>query len=174
MKTILVPTDGSQPANKALDVALDLANQHGAKVKIMHVLLRDKEPDQLLKLDADPQIVAELKALKGQEPCPRTAADIMNDPAAPDRPAPEPILRLIGEHVLEKAGADATKRGIKAEVMALCDGQAAEAIVAQAADCGADTIVMGTRGLRQIEAMAFGSVSQEVCRKAPCTCIAVH
>lgn len=178
MKTILVPTDGSVAANKALDVALDLALQHGAAVKIMHVLLRDKEPDQLLQLpeiaDVEPEIVKQLESLQEAEPSPRTAADIMGDPGAPSRPAPEGILRNIGEHVLEHASRDAEKRGIAAEVLELRDGPAAPAIVAVAADCDADTIVMGTRGLRQIEAVTFGSVSQEVCRTAPCTCVAVH
>ena len=45
MKTILMPTDGSEPAVKALDVALDLACQHEANVRLMHVLLRDKEAE---------------------------------------------------------------------------------------------------------------------------------
>ena len=41
-------------------------------------------------------------------------------------------------------------------------------------DIGADAIVMGTRGLRPMDAITVGSVSQEVCRTAKCTCIMVH
>jgi nucleotide-binding universal stress UspA family protein len=56
----------------------------------------------------------------------------------------------------------------------LADGAAAPAIKSAAEATNADTIVMGTRGLRQIEAVTFGSVSQEVCRTVQCTCVAVH
>ena len=50
MQIILVPTDGSEWADKALDLALDLAKQHGAAIKLLHVMLRDKEPHHLLRL----------------------------------------------------------------------------------------------------------------------------
>ena len=50
MKTILVPIDGSDVSEKALEVALDLAEHHNAQVKLLHVLLRDKEPEELLRL----------------------------------------------------------------------------------------------------------------------------
>ena len=50
MKKILVPTDGSEVAIKDLEVALDLARLHHATITLLHVLLRDKEPAQLLRL----------------------------------------------------------------------------------------------------------------------------
>ena len=50
MKRILVAIDGSRAADKALEVGLDLAEQHQAEIRLLHVLLRDKEPTELLRL----------------------------------------------------------------------------------------------------------------------------
>ncbi len=176
MKTILVPTDGSQPAMKALDLALDLAQQHAADVHLMHVLLRDKEADELLSLpdvgEAGTDVVSELERLANHPQAPVTAEDLMANVVR--QPAPEELLRLLGAQVLVSAQKRAVERGIKAEVLDLVDGAPAPSIIAAAETTGADTIVMGTRGLRNIEVITFGSVSQEVCRTAACTCVAVH
>jgi nucleotide-binding universal stress UspA family protein len=178
MKTILVPTDGSAAAEKALDLALDLAEKHGATINLLHVLLRDKEPNELLRLPelsaAGGDVAGALKSLELSPETPRTAEELMGERNAPRRPTPESVLRIIGTHVLKRAIAHAGKRGVRTEVLELADGAAAPAIKAAAAAANADTIVMGTRGLRQIEAVTFGSVSQEVCRTVECTCVAVH
>ena len=50
MKRILVAVDGSRAADKALEVALDLAALYEAEIRLLHVLLRDKEPQELLRL----------------------------------------------------------------------------------------------------------------------------
>lgn len=176
MKTILVPTDGSEPAIKALDLALDLACQHAASVRLLHVLLRDKEAEELLRLPdldaAGDTVMGELERLAKSPREPLTAEDLIANVVK--RPAPEPLLRLLGTHVLKAAQKRAADRGIDAEILDLVDAEPAPAIVAAAEATGADTIVMGTRGLRNIEVLTFGSVSQEVCRTAPCTCVAVH
>jgi len=178
MKTILMPTDGSTAADKALEVALDLAQQHGASLKILHVLLRDKEPWELLRLpevaDADPKIVAALKEMEKAPAVHHVAEEIMANPNVADRPVPDDVLRAIGAHVIARAVDRAQERGVAADALDIADTAAATAIIDAARDAQVDTIVMGTRGLRQIDAMTFGSVSQEVCRLAPCTCVAVH
>ena len=67
MKRILVAIDGSRAADKALETALDLAAQHEAEIRLLHVLLRDKEPEELLRLPdlarAGKDLVGELKCL---------------------------------------------------------------------------------------------------------------
>lgn len=178
MKTILVPTDGSSAAEKALELALDLAEKHGAHLKLMHVLLRDKEPIDLLRLpqlgDAEGDVVSALQTLAEAPEIPRSAEEQMRDPGAPDRPVPDALLQTIGTHVLNRASSRAGARGVPFELLDIADGAAALAIAAIADTEQVDTIVMGTRGLRQIEAMTFGSVSQQVCQTVGCTCVAVH
>lgn len=178
MKTILMPTDGSSAADKALDLALDLAKLHDASLKILHVLLRDKEPWELLRLpemsNADPELVAALKEMEQAPAVPHMADEIMANPNVADRPVPDAMLHAIGGHVMARAVGRAQERGIPAHALEIAESGTAAAIIDAAKEQGADTIVMGTRGLRQIDAITFGSVSQEVCRLAPCTCIAVH
>jgi nucleotide-binding universal stress UspA family protein len=98
----------------------------------------------------------------------------MRNPSAPDRPVPAQVLRKIGAYLLKRAGLLAETRCTRAEALKLADGPVAQTITATAVAEQADTIVMGSRGLSPIEALGFGSASQEVFRSAPCTCIAVH
>ncbi len=176
MKRILVAIDGSRAADKALDVALDLAVQHQAEIKLLHVLLRDKEPQELLRLpDLVPaDVVEELKRLAQCPSRARSAAEIMSDPNAPDRPVPVAVLRRIGTCLLRRDRSRAESRCVRVEALKLADGPVAATITAMAIATRADAIVMGSRGLRLIDALGFGSASQEVSRAAPCTCIAVH
>ena len=84
------------------------------------------------------------------------------------------ILRKIGTYLLKRGSVCTESRCVPAKALKLADGPVAKAIAATAIAVQADTIVMGSRGLRLIDALGFGSASQEVFRSAPCTCIAVH
>jgi nucleotide-binding universal stress UspA family protein len=177
MKTILVPTDGSAAAEKALQVAFDLAEARDGVVKIVHVLLSDKEPGELLRLpdiEADDALTARLTELAKGPERERSVEEIMRKPDMPARPVPEEVLREIGNRVLERARSQAEERGISASVLPAADGKAAPAISALAEEVNADMVVMGMRGLRSIDAFTYGSVSQQVCGTVSCTCIAVH
>lgn len=178
MKTILVAIDGSKAAEKALYLAMDLAAQHKAQIKLLHVMLRDKEPEELLRLAeaaaVDPGLVEELRKLARRPRRALSAAELMANPGAPSRSVPALLLRRIGQHLLEHGSAAAGERKLKAEALKIADGPVAATITATAGALGADAIVMGSRGLRLIDALGFGSASQEVFRSAHCTCIAVH
>ena len=178
MKRILVAIDGSKAADKALETALDLAAQHEAEIRLLHVLLRDKEPEELLRLpdlaSAGKDLVGELKRLAQRPRRVRSAAEVMSNPTAPDRPIPVGILRKIGTYLLKRGSLCAEGRCVQAEALKLADGPVAQRIVETAIAEKADAIVMGSRGLRLIDALGFGSASHEVFCSAPCTCIAVH
>jgi nucleotide-binding universal stress UspA family protein len=178
MKTILVAIDGSRPAGKALEVALDLATQHAAQIKLLHVLLRDKEPEELLRLferaDVEKDLVAELKRLAQRPGKQRSPAEIMANPNIPSKPVPVGLLRRVGTHFLRGGSTRAEGRRVPVEALKIADGEVAPTIMATARAVAADAIVMGSRGLRLIDALGFGSASQEVCREAHCTCIVVH
>ena len=85
----------------------------------------------------------------------------MAKPNSPIRPAPAILLRMIGAHVLEWAKSHAVERGVQAQSLDLADGPAADTILAAASDISADAIVMGTRGLRPIEAITVGSAPRK-------------
>ncbi len=179
MEKILVPTDGSGPADKAIDLACDLATRHGARVCLLHVLLRDKEPEDLRRLAAVTELDAGMQdALARAEATPPNssvpAAVFAMDPAAVEHPVPEEVLRALGGKVLEAAGRAVKARGIDSVIQALEDGDAARCIVEAAARERADTIVMGHRGLGDIEGITLGSVSNKVSHLAGCTVIMIR
>ncbi len=175
MEKILVPTDGSDHALKAIDIACDLAHRHGAKVMLCHVLLRDKEADELHKLAQSEgfnsglvEQLAEIAQAPAPEPQDRLSIRD-HDP----KPVPDELLTKIGEHLLERAQARSAEHGVSAEVLEIEAGPAAERIVDLAKRREADAIIMGSRGLRAIQAINFGSISQRVSLEAPCTCVTV-
>jgi len=54
------------------------------------------------------------------------------------------------------------------------EGDPAGRIVEAARKRGADLIVIGSRGLGDLQGMLLGSVSHKVAQLAPCTCIIVR
>ena len=46
-KSILCPIDGSEHANKALSLAVDLAKKYDARLLLLHVLLRNVDTREL-------------------------------------------------------------------------------------------------------------------------------
>ncbi len=179
MNTILVPTDGSEAADKAVKLACDLAAKHDARVCLLHVLLRDKEPENLRKLAAASEIDAKLQdALASAAAAPPDpsipAAVLAMDPTAVAHPVPTEILQALGKQVLVAAERAVKAQGIEAVSEALEDGEAAQCIVDLAAREQADTIVMGHRGLGDVEGIALGSVSNRVSHLASCTVIMIR
>jgi len=78
-----------------------------------------------------------------------------------------------GKKVLEQASSKARSRGVNCRSLALEIGDPTEIILITAKHTGASTIVMGCRGVSDSEASSFGSVSQSVFKRSPCTCISV-
>jgi len=168
LKRILVAIDGSRAADKALEVALDLAEQHQAEIRLLHVLLRDKEPTELLRLPdldhAKSNLAGELQRLAQAPAAARSASEIMSNPGFPDRPVPVGVLRKIGTYLLRRAASWAEARCVPVEVLKLADGPVAESITTTAVAVQATTIVMGSRGLRLIDALGLSSRRQSRAR----------
>ena len=177
MKKILFPTDGSKIAGHALDVALDLAELHGAQILLFHAILRDKEPEELLNLNIladDQNLTEELKVLAEGKKRSAAIEEILSNPNLPEKYVPPELLQKIGDLILNAAQRVCEKRNLKSEILPVNGLAAAEGIVGTVEDLNPDMIVLGMRGLRQIESMTFGSVSSDVCRSVSCRCIAVH
>jgi nucleotide-binding universal stress UspA family protein len=88
-------------------------------------------------------------------------------------PAMLDAFRNRAEHIAEESVATAKKQQPSLEVEALTvTGQAADAILAQAAD--ADLIVVGRRGLGGFRSLLLGSVSQQVVHHAGCPVVVVQ
>ncbi|WP_282607022.1 universal stress protein [Pelagibius sp. Alg239-R121] len=171
VERILVPFDGSGHAVKAAELACDMAAKFSATVKFVHVLLHGQTPELLLGVVDKDRLDAEtLDALENV----RAVGGLAMGEAYAVQLIPDAVLKDIGAEVLERAQKIASDKGLSKIETALLDGQPAHSILEAAEKDRADLIVMGMRGLAEVEGLLVGSVSYKVNHLAPCTCIAVR
>ena len=171
-KKILCPTDGSKHANKALDLAIDLADKYDAELVILHVP-RPTENASALKRFAEveglaPHVNTEMDRLKTMDY--RMAP---TDTAFQESSISPHLLIEIGRHIADSAKARAAAGGVEQVEAHIEIGDPAERIL----DCikteNIDCVVMGSRGLNDLKGLFLGSVSHKVANHAHCTCISV-
>ncbi len=139
IKRILVPIDGSEPSNRALDYALDLAEELDAEVVILSVV----PPVTLPVFSEEPGITPII-----------TPRDI-------DRYNSK--LRATFENVLSEALARArTKKPDLRVSTKLLEGRPADKIVEVAERENFDLIIMGSRGLSGLRELLLGSTTRRV------------
>jgi nucleotide-binding universal stress UspA family protein len=146
IKTVLVPTDGSACANRALMLAVDLAKTYNANIIIIHVV-----PDASI-----PQI-GDYEAYSAAE------HQRLGD-----------ALTGLGERILRKAEGEARGYGAGNVRSLMPSGSAAQKIVKAANDHSVDLIVMGRHGNGEFTELLLGSVSQKVLHAAKCNCLLVR
>ena len=146
IKKILVATDGSDHAKKAIDYACDLALKYDAEVYLLYVIYKSGVPKSLLKVIEAHRI----------EKTPEHA-----------------ILKEIGDRIIKMAERECREKGVKNFQSSIIEGDPAQAIIEFAREKGVDMIVMGSRGLGNLEGVFLGSVSHKVCNLAHCTCLTV-
>jgi nucleotide-binding universal stress UspA family protein len=146
MKTILVGFDGTEPAERALRRAADLAEAFRAHLVVASV--------------ATPPI-----------PSPGLGAAM---PGAPEQFAAgsSEVLEQADRH-LEQARALLSGRAVDAEFVTEV-GPAADRLVRLANERDADVIVVGTREPSFVERLLQGSVSEDVSRRAHRDVMIVH
>lgn len=131
---ILVPTDGSPAANRAVNLAVELALKHAASLYLLNVI-------------RDMQLPVELRKM----------ARVENIGAAR-----QDVLEFVAEKILGDAERRAKRKGMKAVRKATGHGDPATAISSYAQRNKIDLIVVGTRGLGSVKGMLMGSVSRKV------------
>jgi len=149
IKTILVPTDFSEHAQRALERACDLAQQLGAKVFMLHVqsasTLRTAVQEGLLEnASTDEEIQKALEALIDRR-CSQALSSVA-------------CTRIAVEYTCRR-------------------GEPGAVIVAYASEIGADLVVIGRRGAGLLEEMrtaVIGSSTESVIRKSPCPVMVVR
>ncbi len=135
---ILVPIDGSDIAQRGLQVAIDLAL--GMRVPAHLVLLHVVEPPPSMSEGA-----------------------IAYDPAAVMR-----SLREHGEGLLARARTQCETAGLTAETdIQVAGGRVADTVAARARERACHLIVMGTHGRRGVSRWVMGSDAEIVARHSP-------
>lgn len=144
-KLILVPVDGSEHSQKAIEFAADWAKTHDGKLHLLHV--------------PEPMTGDEVLVMGG---------------ASLTLHATREELEEAGNAILA-AAVDVAKTAGQSQVeTSLVIGDPAHKIVAKADELKADMIVLGTRGLGEWKSLMLGSVSHKVMQLAHCTCVTVR
>jgi len=171
--TILIPVDGSPGSMKALHFGGMLAAQHGARVVLLHVFLRGDLTEALRGRDEIEREGGEgVKDLVGI--LDRATIEKLKAEGASHERLPQPVLDYIATRVTEAAERGIRSHGVSNVRTVIEDGEPAPRILELAEKENADAIVMGARGLSNVEALLLGSVSQEVTHAARCTCVVVR
>ncbi len=143
ISNILVATDFSESAARAVATAADYARHFQAQLTILHAYRVDIP-------------VAS----------PLTGGGYVLPDGFFEQLSKEAKLRV------EKAASEIAAKGVSAVGVAV-DRHPASAIVEEAKARKVDLIVMGTRGLTGIKHLALGSVADRVVRTAPCPVLTV-
>jgi len=171
-RKILCPTDGSYHANKALNLAIDLADRYGAELVVLHVP-HASENVSALKRFAEveglaPKINTEMDRLKSLDfRVPPT------DTAFRDASISPQVLIEIGRYLVDAAKALALDKGVRRVEARIETGDPAERILDCIKSENIDCVIMGSRGLNDLKGLFLGSVSHKVANRAACTCISV-
>ncbi len=143
IRSILLPTDFSECARKAVPYAADLARLTGARVVCLHVI----EP-----------VVPAVGWTPLAEPLPvGDISEQLEDSAAKELP------RFAGCEEFE---------GLEVED-SIVRGDAAAEIVRAARERGSDLIVISSHGRTGLGRILFGSTAESVVRHAPCPVLVV-
>jgi nucleotide-binding universal stress UspA family protein len=159
-KGILVGTDGSPTATRAVEMAGGLA----AKLGITPLIICAYEPpseDELKRLRSDPNDpVAQWKADRTQR---ETPSEFKWRIAASSQ----------AQDILDRAAEHASKAGVAAEVRAV-EGSPAEALIHVAESEGFDLIVVGSVGMTGAQRFKLGNVPHRVSHHAPTDVLILH
>ena len=145
IKKILIAVDGSKHSLKSVEMGAQIAKALDAKVLLFHVVKPYRLPDSLKKY---------AKA----EPMATIDAD---------------LLKKGAQYLLAGAMDVARSAGMKDIEIETEEGPIARTIVSRAKSYKADLIVIGSRGMGDIEGMLRGGVSQRVETLAKCTVMVV-
>ena len=144
IRSIVVGTDGSETARKAVQEAIDLAKQVGASIDIVSAY--EPVSQQRLREEAR-QVPGDLQWMVN----PREDVD----------------------ETLKAAADEIRAAGVPVEIFAR-EGDPADAILDVAEERGSDLIVVGNKGMTGAKRFLLGSVPNKVSHHAPCSVLIVR
>ena len=148
IKKLLVAIDGSSHSLKAVDYASAIAASCGARVIILNVVKVHK----VKELSAETRTYAKLEQIPG--------VDL-------------DALKMIAGELVAHAEKKSRDKGVNDIVTQVQEGPVARTIIACAQQNDVDMIVIGSRGLGNIEATLRGGVSHRVELLAKCPVLTV-
>jgi universal stress protein A len=158
---ILVPIDFSATANRALHYAIEEAEQHQAKLTLLHVLPQ-QHGTTVYYVHGAPE------GRRGYE------AEFGGSLPTPFPSTPHTVRRDYDEEALTQLRDLVPSAFSSSWDARVAIGDPADAIVREANQIGADLIVMGTHGRTGLQHVLLGSVAEKVVRHAACPVLTVR
>jgi nucleotide-binding universal stress UspA family protein len=169
---ILLATDGSDHAIKALCVASDLAVRHDGELLLMHVATASDESEGAAELARIEGLVEERPAAPGFSSL--VAPGLGEVPPVPLATADRGDLRrAVGQHILDLAARQASEAGVPRVRTILEFGDTSRQILDVVQREGADTVVLGDSGHSRLHDLFVGSLARDVAKDRRVTCITV-
>lgn len=167
MQKILVATDGSDIAGRAVAQAAELSARLGVPLVVVHVATDWPLPEGLAAYGAIefPESVPHREGDEGPSTwVPGLSGDLGTGS----------LSAAVDEGILSEAVHAAKSAGAVGVQGRLLEGDAASAIVAAAHEAEADTIVLGSRGQGALRRAVLGSVSEKVLHHTRASVLVVH
>ena len=168
---LLVATDGSPNAGRAVDFAIDLASRYNSRLSVVYVVTNGKVSDSLRHMAEVEHIVD--SNVKSNSPATTTFPSQLVAELGETGTRSREILTRIGDYLVDITSKNARSSGVKDIKTYVENGDAAEVVLEIAKDNGVDVIVTGSRGLGNLKGLLLGSVSYKILQAAECTCINV-
>lgn len=170
---ILLAVDGSKHAQRATDLATELAVKLNANLFIVHVTMHGRPPEELVHMAEVEHLVKEAHSVvsPGTTYVRGSYPELLGS-GTTDAGAAR-IITVLGEQIIARAKARCSEMGATTINTSLRSGDYAEEILNAAEDFKVDLIVIGSRGLGVLKSTVLGSVSQKVLHHADCSVLTV-
>jgi nucleotide-binding universal stress UspA family protein len=171
IKNIVLAIDGSIHAKHAQTVAIDLASKYGAQLTLVHVLTRDHPSNEFARM-AEVERLDDSRQPQVSEK-ENTYSTVARFLGSANDSKEARVMVLLGEQIINKASARASKAGVANVTAEIHSGDYANNILEVAKKVDADMIVMGRRGLSNLKGFVTGSVSHKVSQRSECSVLTV-
>lgn len=171
---ILVAVDGSDESDVALRWAAALAGRCDTELLIVHALSQHSltaSEREFAQSEYAEEITRRLRADRIPGVDADVAAAVLRGAPSPDIGPILTVRTVLGEGLLASAEGVARNLGAQRVSTILTNGEPGHAILEIARDQKVDTIVVGTRGRSEAQALLLGSVSHRIVHTAPCTVV---
>ena len=171
MDKILVALDGSSHADKALTLAMDLARGSNAKLVLLHVISDRSFTEAERQLAAQEHLPKPIDGIP--VPCMRAPLEEAGRLAQATSEAAFASRQAIADQILREGVAHAKAAGAGTVQCLIERGDPAAKILEISRSESPDLLIVGSRGLSNLQGMLLGSVSCKVTHHAECTCVTV-
>lgn len=174
-RKILVATDGSEHAQRALAVAGNLASRYAADLIVLHVFSCPEMTQTLRHMAEVEHLMPVRRRASARDDDMVWASGLPIDPKeeTDDYGVMYQAAERIGQRIADDGAKAAREAGAPKVKTVVRKGDPAEVILNLARNEKADLVVLGSRGLGTLKGLLLGSVSSKVNHLAACSCITV-